>query len=93
MRATKLVSDARCGAYRFYVKRSHGRQVSLIMHLYQLAVNLDGGKSVSPTKPESDYETPIWDSVSFCSEGPRPRHYWHTAALRLIVQPCDEYED
>jgi hypothetical protein len=26
----------------------------------------------------------------FCSEGPRSRSYGPTAALRLIVQPCDE---
>ena len=25
-----------------------------------------------------------------CGEGPRSRSYGHTAALRLIVQPCDE---
>jgi hypothetical protein len=30
--------------------------------------------------------------VSFCGEGPRSRSYGHTAALRLIVQPCDEDE-
>ena len=28
----------------------------------------------------------------FCGEGPRSRCYGHTAALRLIVQPCDEDE-
>jgi hypothetical protein len=26
----------------------------------------------------------------FCGEGPRSRCYGRTAALRLIVQPCDE---
>jgi hypothetical protein len=26
----------------------------------------------------------------FCGEGPRSRSYGRTAALRLIVQPCDE---
>jgi hypothetical protein len=26
----------------------------------------------------------------FCDEGPRSRSYGRTAALRLIVQPCDE---
>ena len=26
----------------------------------------------------------------FCGEGPRSRCYKRTAALRLIVQPCDE---
>jgi hypothetical protein len=29
----------------------------------------------------------------FCSEGPRSRCYGRTAALRLIVQPCDEDEE
>ena len=29
--------------------------------------------------------------VLFCSEGPRSRYYGRTAALRLIVQPCDDY--
>jgi hypothetical protein len=30
--------------------------------------------------------------VSFCGEGPRSRSYKRTAALRLLVQPCDEDE-
>jgi hypothetical protein len=29
----------------------------------------------------------------FCGEGPRSRCYGRTAALRLIVQPCDEDEE
>jgi hypothetical protein len=29
----------------------------------------------------------------FCGEGPRCRSYGRTAALRLIVQPCDEDEE
>ena len=29
----------------------------------------------------------------FCGEGPRSRSYRRTAALRLIVQPCDEDEE
>ena len=29
----------------------------------------------------------------FCGEGPRSRCYGPTAALRLIVQPCDEDEE
>jgi hypothetical protein len=29
----------------------------------------------------------------FCGEGPRSRSYGLTAALRLIVQPCDEDEE
>jgi hypothetical protein len=29
----------------------------------------------------------------FCGEGPRSWSYGRTAALRLIVQPCDEDED
>jgi hypothetical protein len=28
-----------------------------------------------------------------CVEGPRSRRYGRTAALRLLVQPCDEYDD
>jgi hypothetical protein len=31
----------------------------------------------------------IYTKSSFC-EGPRSRCYGRTAALRLIVQPCDE---
>jgi hypothetical protein len=31
--------------------------------------------------------------VVFCSEGPRSRRYGRTAALRLLVQPCDEDDD
>jgi hypothetical protein len=31
--------------------------------------------------------------VGQLDEGPRSRRYGHTAALRLIVQPCDEDED
>jgi hypothetical protein len=30
---------------------------------------------------------------SFCGEGPRSRSYGLNAALRLIVQPCDEDEE
>jgi hypothetical protein len=30
-------------------------------------------------------------SFCFCGEGPRSRRYGRTAALRLIVQLCDEY--
>jgi hypothetical protein len=29
----------------------------------------------------------------FFGEGPRSRSYWRTAALRRIVQPCDEDEE
>jgi hypothetical protein len=29
----------------------------------------------------------------FCGEGPRSRSYGRTAALRLIVEPCDEDEE
>ena len=29
----------------------------------------------------------------FCGEGPRSRCYGSTAAVRLIVQPCDEDEE
>jgi hypothetical protein len=29
----------------------------------------------------------------FSGEGPRSRRYGRTAALRLLVQPCDEDED
>jgi hypothetical protein len=29
-------------------------------------------------------------SKFFCGEGPRSRRYGRTAALRLLVQPCDE---
>jgi hypothetical protein len=29
----------------------------------------------------------------FSGEGPRSRRYGRTAALRLIVQPCDEGDD
>jgi hypothetical protein len=32
-------------------------------------------------------------SFIFCGEGPRSRSYGRTAALRLIVQPCDEDEE
>jgi hypothetical protein len=31
--------------------------------------------------------------IFFCEEGPRSRCYDRTAALRLIVQPCDEEKD
>jgi hypothetical protein len=32
-------------------------------------------------------------SLLFCGEGPRSRYYGRTAALRLLVQPCDEDEE
>jgi hypothetical protein len=35
----------------------------------------------------------IMDRVSFCGEGPRSTCYGRTAALRLIVQPCDKDEE
>jgi hypothetical protein len=31
-------------------------------------------------------------AIFFCAEGPRSRSYGRTAALRLLVQPCDEDE-
>jgi hypothetical protein len=31
--------------------------------------------------------------VYMCGEGPRSRNYGRTAALTLIVQPCDEDEE
>jgi hypothetical protein len=34
-----------------------------------------------------------YDGVFFGGEGPRSKCYGRTAALRLIVQPCDEYEE
>jgi hypothetical protein len=36
---------------------------------------------------------PLGDILFFSGEGPRSRRYGRTAALRLIVQPCDEDED
>jgi hypothetical protein len=33
------------------------------------------------------------EKVHFFCEGPRTRCYRRTAALRLIVQPCDEDEE
>jgi hypothetical protein len=32
----------------------------------------------------------VFDVSFFSGEGPRSRRYGRTAALRLIVQPCDE---
>jgi hypothetical protein len=32
-------------------------------------------------------------SFFFSGEGPRSRRYGRTAALRLLVQPCDEDDD
>jgi hypothetical protein len=32
-------------------------------------------------------------SLACSGEGPRSRHYGRTAALRLLVQPCDEDGD
>jgi hypothetical protein len=34
----------------------------------------------------------IWRHLFFRGEGPRSRCYGSTAALRLLVQPCDEDE-
>jgi hypothetical protein len=31
--------------------------------------------------------------IFFSGEGPRSRRYGRTAALRLLVQPCDEDDD
>jgi hypothetical protein len=31
--------------------------------------------------------------ISFSGEEPRSRRYGRTAAMRLLVQPCDEDED
>jgi hypothetical protein len=33
------------------------------------------------------------EGIFFSGEGPRSRRYGHTAALRLLVQPCDEGDD
>jgi hypothetical protein len=33
---------------------------------------------------------PVRSAILFVDEGPRSRCYGRTAALRLIVQPCDE---
>jgi hypothetical protein len=39
----------------------------------------------------------IWNDLRdlpfFCGEGPRSKCYGRTAALRLIVQPCDEDDE
>jgi hypothetical protein len=35
---------------------------------------------------------PLQTFIIFSIEGPRSRCYGHTAALRLIVQPCDEVD-
>jgi hypothetical protein len=32
-------------------------------------------------------------SFFFCGEGPRSRRYGRTAALRLLVKPCDDDDD
>jgi hypothetical protein len=36
-----------------------------------------------------------WEDNIFCfsGEGPRNRRYGRTAALRLLVQPCDQYDN
>jgi len=56
MTATKLVSAFCCVVYYFCVTRSHWWQVSITKHLCEVGMNFDMGKSVSPTKSESDYE-------------------------------------
>jgi hypothetical protein len=35
----------------------------------------------------------IYSIVFFFCEGPRSRRYGRTAAMRLLVQPCDEDDD
>jgi hypothetical protein len=35
----------------------------------------------------------IYSKIVFYGEGPRSRCYGRTEALRLTVQPCDEYEE
>ena len=50
----------------------------------------------SPFEPIQDVSTVSFNvsHVSFfCGEGPRGRSYGRTAALTLIVQPCDEDEE
>ena len=43
---------------------------------------------------KTNYSNQCSDSLFFCgSEGSRSRCYGPTAALRLIVQPCDEDEE
>jgi hypothetical protein len=34
-----------------------------------------------------------WSLLLVSGEGPRSRRYGRTAALRLLVQPCDEDDD
>ena len=42
---------------------------------------------------KTDFNILHQHAVLFCGEGPRSRCYGRTAALRLIVQPCDEDEE
>jgi hypothetical protein len=42
---------------------------------------------VDDSGPLGCYAVPL---VFFCGEGPRSRCYGRTAALSVIVQPCDE---
>jgi hypothetical protein len=49
----------------------------------------------------TDYQRAEWTglpvipvfAIFFSGEGPRSRRYGRTAALRLLVQPCDEDDD
>jgi hypothetical protein len=38
-------------------------------------------------------QQPLSAELFFSGEGPRSRRYGRTAALRLLVQPCDEDDD
>jgi hypothetical protein len=44
-------------------------------------------------KPPKHTSSSTSHQFLFCGEGPRSRSYGRTAALRLIVQPCDEDEE
>jgi hypothetical protein len=39
------------------------------------------------------YGQSMYRMIFFCGEGPRSRRYGRTAALRLLVKPCDEDDD
>jgi hypothetical protein len=71
--------------------------LSLILHTYKALCSYKRTwKCFLPFKFDKPHPLVIMVTIIYiyiyiyCGEGPRSRCYWRTAALRPIVQPCDE---
>jgi hypothetical protein len=69
----------------------HGVHTDSYVFAFYLTHSQDHSSVLRDVNDNKSFIASLWAIHFFlCGEGPRSRYYGRTAALRLIVQPCDE---